>query len=65
MGRYLNSRAPAESYREIAATRFFVDKTMLLEDILKAVEVDGQKYVCVGIGYSKKTKKHSCRVEAL
>lgn len=47
MGRYLNSRVPFESYKEIVGTRFFVDKTMLLEDILKAVEVDGQKYLCI------------------
>ena len=47
MGRYLDSRTPLESYKEIAGTRFFVDKTLLLEDILKAVEVDGQKYLCI------------------
>ncbi len=47
MGKYLDSRVPFESYREIAGTRFFVDKTLLLEDILKTVEVDGQKYLCI------------------
>lgn len=47
MGRYLNSRAPFEAYREIVGTRFFVDKTMLLEDVLNAVEIDGQKYLCI------------------
>ncbi len=47
MGRYLDSREPFESYRGIAGTRFFVDKTLLLEDILKAVEVDGQRYLCI------------------
>ena len=47
MGRYLNSRAPFEAYREIAGTRFFVDKTLLLEEIFHAVEMDGQKYLCI------------------
>ena len=47
MGRYLNSRVPFEVYREIAGTRFFVDKSLLLEEILSAVEVDGQKYLCI------------------
>ncbi len=47
MGQYLDSRVPFESYRGIAGTRFFVDKTLLLEDVLKAVETDGQKYLCI------------------
>jgi len=47
MGRYLNSRVPFEAYKEIARTRFFVDKSLLLEDILNAVQVDGQKFLCI------------------
>lgn len=47
MGRHLNNKAPFELYREIAKTRYFVDKTLLLEDILQAVEVEGQKYICI------------------
>lgn len=47
MGRYLNSRVPFEAYKEIAETRFFVDKSLLLEDILSAMETDGQKYLCI------------------
>ena len=47
MGKYLNSRVPFEAYKEIARTRFFVDKSLLLEDILSAVEIDGQKYLCI------------------
>ncbi len=47
MGRYLNSRVPFEAYREIAGTRFFVDKSLLLEDVLSSVEMDGQKYLCI------------------
>ncbi len=46
MGRYLNSMVPFEAYKEIAGTRFFVDKTLLLEDVLRAA-VDGQKYLCI------------------
>ncbi len=47
MGRYLNSRVPFEAYREIAGTRFFVDKSLLLEDVLSSMEIDGQKYLCI------------------
>jgi len=47
MGRYLNSTVPFETYKQIARTRFFVDKTLLLEDVLNGAEVDGQKYLCI------------------
>ena len=47
MGKYLNSSVPFEAYREIAGTRFFVDKSLLLEDILSTMEMDGQKYLCI------------------
>lgn len=47
MGRYLNSNIPFETFKQIAGTRFFVDKTLILEDVWKAVEVDGQKYLCI------------------
>ena len=47
MGRYLNSTVPFEIYRQIAGTRFFVDKTPLLEDVLNIAEIDGQKYLCI------------------
>ena len=47
MGKYLNSRVPFEAYKEIARTRFFVDKSLLIGDILSAAETDGQKYLCI------------------
>ena len=47
MGKYLNCSVPFEAYREIARTRFFVDKSLLLEDILSTMEMDGQKYLCI------------------
>lgn len=47
MGIFLNSSIPYESYKEIVKMRFFVDKTLLLDDILDAVELDGQKYLCI------------------
>ena len=47
MGKYLNSRVPFEVYKEIAGTRFFVDKSLLLEDVLRGMEMDGQKYLCI------------------
>lgn len=47
MGKFLNSYAPFEDYKEIAKTRFFVDKTMLLDEMISSVAVDGQKYICI------------------
>ncbi len=47
MGKYLNSRVPFETWKQITRTRFFIDKTRLLEDVLKAVEIDGQKFLCI------------------
>ena len=49
MGQYLNSRVPFEGYKEIAGTRFFVDKSLIIEDILSALKIDGQKYLCITI----------------
>lgn len=47
MGKFLNSIVPFEGYKEIARTRFFVDKSPLIEDILSALAIDGQKYICI------------------
>ncbi|MCM1097687.1 MAG: ATP-binding protein [Ruminococcus flavefaciens] len=47
MGRYLNSMVPFETWRQIVGTRFFVDKTLLLGEVIDAVETDGQKYLCI------------------
>ena len=47
MGRYLNSLIPFEAYKQIAGTRFFVDKTEILQEILETVELDGQRYLCI------------------
>ena len=47
MGRYLNSTVPCETWKQIVGTRFFVDKTQMLAEVLNAVEVDGQKYLCI------------------
>lgn len=47
MGRYLDSLIPFEAYKQIAGTRFFVDKTQMLEEILETVELDGQRYLCI------------------
>ncbi|NBI64755.1 hypothetical protein D3Z38_17345 [Clostridiales bacterium] len=47
MGRYLNSMVPFEAWKQIAGMRFFVDKTQLLEDVLNAAEIDGQKFLCI------------------
>lgn len=47
MGRYLNSTVPFEAWKKIAKTRFFVDKTPLLEEVLNAAEIDGQRFLCI------------------
>lgn len=47
MGRYLNSMVPYETWKQIVGTRFFVDKTSLLEDVINAAEIDGQKFLCI------------------
>lgn len=47
MGMFLNSRMPYEAYKEITRTRFFVDKTRLLTELIDSVEIDGQRYFCL------------------
>lgn len=47
MGMFLNSIVPFEGYKEIAKTRFFVDKTLMIDEIISSVAVDGQKYLCI------------------
>ncbi len=47
MGKYLNSRIPFETWKQISGTRFFVDKTLLLEDVLNAAWTDGQRFLCI------------------
>lgn len=47
MGIFLNSGLPYEEYKNIAATRFFVDKSSLIDEILSDITVDGQRYFCM------------------
>ena len=47
MGIFLNSGLPFEEYKNIAATRFFVDKSSLIDEILSDITVDGQRYFCM------------------
>ena len=47
MGRFLNSIVPFEGYKDIVRTRFFVDKSLLLKEIISEVAIDGQKYFCI------------------
>ncbi len=46
MGMYLNPKSPFEACRAMVSTRFFVDKTRLICDILESLEMDGQRYLC-------------------
>ena len=47
MGMYLNSRFPYEEYKNIAGTRFFVDKSAMLDEVISSMAVDGQRYLCI------------------
>lgn len=47
MGIFLNTNTPSEAYQAIASTRFFVDKTWLIHDILESLELDNQRYICI------------------
>ncbi|MDE7311950.1 MAG: ATP-binding protein [Eubacterium sp.] len=47
MGKYLNSIAPYEAYKDIAGTRFFADKTDLIREVISAATTDGQRYLCI------------------
>ena len=47
MGIFLNSIVPFEQYKGIAKTRFFVDKSLLIEELISAVAMDGQQYFCI------------------
>lgn len=47
MGKYLNSMVPFEMWKQMVGTRFFVDKTLLLEEVLNTVETDGQRFLCI------------------
>lgn len=47
MGMFLNSIVPSENYKEIARTRFFVDKTSLIDEIIYSMENDGRKFLCI------------------
>ena len=64
MGRYLNSRVPFEVYKRNCRNRVFVDKSLILEEILSAVEVDGQKYLCITRPrrFGKSIMANGCRI---
>lgn len=46
MGMFLNSAIPFINYKATAMTRFFVDKTFLLDEIISSLQ-DNQKYICI------------------
>lgn len=47
MGVFLNNTVLYEAYKEIASSKFFVDKSMLIDEVVKMFTKDGQKYVCI------------------
>lgn len=53
MGMFLNSSIPYEAYKEVLLDKYFVDKSMLIGELI------------LGISYSKETKEHRCKIEVL
>ena len=47
MGMFLNNIVPAERYKTIVRTRFFVDKTLMIAEVISSSSVDGQRYFCI------------------
>ncbi|MCM1044691.1 MAG: ATP-binding protein [Candidatus Gastranaerophilales bacterium] len=47
MGMFLNSIAPYEGYKDIAQTRFFVDKSAMISELISTAMADGQRYLCI------------------
>lgn len=46
MGIFLNSRAPYEAYRRVAAEKYFVDKTELLTELIPALGA-AERFFCI------------------
>ncbi len=46
MGKYLNSRVPYESFKSIAESRYFVDKSSLLRELFPAVGLE-ERFFCI------------------
>lgn len=46
MGIYLNSTAPFEAYKIVASDRYFVDKSMLLEELIPSIDRE-QRFLCI------------------
>ena len=43
---FLNPSAPAAAYKKMSASRFFVDKSRLLAELVQSMD-DNQKYICI------------------
>lgn len=46
MGLYLNSRIPSDAYKATASGTYFVDKSMLLNELIPALGMD-QRFLCI------------------
>ena len=47
MGIFINSRTPYEGFQNIAGTRFFADRSALLDEIISGLELDAQRHLCI------------------
>lgn len=46
MGIFLNSTAPFEAYKITALDKYFVDKTMLIEELIPSIGRE-QRFLCI------------------
>lgn len=46
MGIFLNSRVPYEAYNDIVSDKYFVDKSLLIEELIPALGKNN-KYFCI------------------
>lgn len=46
MGMFLNSRMPSEAYKEVRQDKYFVDKTMLIDELIPAIGTKS-RYLCL------------------
>lgn len=46
MGRYLNSRVPFDAYKATAASRYFVDKSALIAELIPSLGMD-ERFFCI------------------
>ena len=44
---FLNSPSSCEQYRDVFESRYFVDKSLLIEEVISSMTVNNQRYLCL------------------